>query len=184
MWENMRVSTGRCGMEGLQQMSGGEECHLLQLVRHGYPLLRPSISLHAPLLHVHLSLQLLQTSLHARWHLQTVRREDASGHANITSAGMSAGYDKWDNRKLKGWETKISFRTDCKYYICDARIPHLIRKHHIHLYKTVNTFILSRPQTCRQDKIKNIKHVGCYLEQHICDSSDGAVRNHVPENYT
>lgn len=72
-------------------------------------------------------------------------REDASGHVNITSKGMAAGYDKWDNRKLKGWMTKISFRADWMYYICDARIRRLIRKHHIHLYETVNTFILSRP---------------------------------------
>lgn len=86
------------------------------------------------------------------------KNEDASGHANVSAAGMAAGYDKWDNRKLKGWVTKISLGTDWKYYIHHARVPRLIRKHHIHLYETANTFILSRPQTW-QDK----KYWTCWL---------------------
>ena len=68
----MRVSTGKCGMEESQQMSGGEECHLLQLIGYAHPLLGPPFSFHACLLAVHLSLQLLQPPLHVRRHLQTV----------------------------------------------------------------------------------------------------------------
>lgn len=49
-------------------------CHLRQLIRHGSPLIRPSLSLHETSLSAHLFLQLLQTLFHTRRHLQTVRQ--------------------------------------------------------------------------------------------------------------
>lgn len=77
---------------------------------------------------------------------KTARQEDASGHADITDVGVAPGYDKWEIRKLKAWVTKIS-------RVQDARVPCLIRKHHIHVCKTVNTFILSHQQTWQDKKI-------------------------------
>ena len=85
----------------------GRERHLLRLVRHGRPLLGPRLPLA-----VHLSLQLLQTPLHARRHLQTTMPEITQTSPVSGVGGMAAGCDKWDNRKLKGWLTKKRSRLE------------------------------------------------------------------------
>lgn len=72
----MRVSTGRGGIKE-PHMSGGKVYHLLPLKRLGRSLIRPFLFLHAALVGVHLSLQLLQTPLHTRRHLQTAIRKEA-----------------------------------------------------------------------------------------------------------
>lgn len=62
-WGGLRVTTGsQPKIEGT--------CHLLPLVSRRRPLLGPPLSRHTPALRANLPLQLLQTLLHLRRHLQ------------------------------------------------------------------------------------------------------------------
>lgn len=98
----MVSKAGARGTEGSQPMIEGK-CHLLQLVRHRRLLIGPPFSPRAPGPCAHLSLQLLQTLLHTRRHLQTEeergrrrRRKSRSPLVmqNISVAAMAARYEK------------------------------------------------------------------------------------------
>lgn len=78
------------------EVSGEEECHLLRLVRRGRPLLQPPLSARAPLFAVHLSLQLLQTPLHTRRHLQTARERMSAPRVTRTFAPAQ----EWHQRAI------------------------------------------------------------------------------------
>lgn len=77
---------------------------------------------------------------------------------------------KWDTGKLKGWVRKNIFEnwlevlhSPCKNFLSNQEVSS--SSLHIH----------------RRYKIKNVKHVGCHLDQSIYHS-DGAVSSNVPRN--